>query len=169
MASLARDLGVARATLYRWTGDREQLLGDVAWLEVKLIVDHLVTTTPGAGASYIEQAGGDLLTILADNPILRGFLDAEGDDGMRLLTAPRGRLRPRLVAAVTDAIDAQVESGAYDPPAETRLLADGIVALGERFLYHGGDPAMNPDPSTARLMIALLLREPCADSKGGAR
>ena len=36
------------------------------------------------------------------------------------------------------------------------VLADGIVALGERWLYHGGDPEMNPDPATARQVIKSL-------------
>src|ERR1700758_1065955 len=31
MQALAAELAISRATLYRWTGDREQLLGDVIW------------------------------------------------------------------------------------------------------------------------------------------
>src|SRR4029079_9873954 len=31
MAELATDLGIARATLYRWVGDREHLLGEILW------------------------------------------------------------------------------------------------------------------------------------------
>jgi len=164
MGALATDLGVARATLYRWTGDRDQLLSDVAWLQVKAIVDYLYARHRGHGAATVERAGGELLSILADNPSLRSFLEIEGDPGLQLLTAPRGGLRPRLVDAVAQVIDSEVEAGNYRPPAESRKLADGIVALGERFLYHGGDPALNPDPETARLVIGLLLREPCAET-----
>lgn len=161
MGSLAGDLGVARATLYRWTGDRSRLLGDVAWLEVKAVVDHVAATSPGTGTAYIERAAGALLSILADSAPLRSFLEREGDEGLQLLTAPNGALRPRLVAAVSEVIDGQVAAGAYRSPVDPQVLADAIVALGERFLYHGGDPALNPDPETARQAIALLLREPC--------
>ena len=31
MLALSAELVVSRATLYRWTGDREQLLSDVLW------------------------------------------------------------------------------------------------------------------------------------------
>ena len=161
MGALAADLGIARATLYRWTGDRDRLLGDVAWVELESVLGHIERTTPGTGARYLERMSDAFLGLISDNPILRGFLAAEGDFGLRVLTAPAGPLRPRLVARIRDTIAAQAEHGAYRPPADPAILADGIVALGERFLYHGGDPAMNPDPATARQTIALLLREPC--------
>src|SRR4029079_2650309 len=118
---------------------------------------------PGAGVAYLERAAGGFLRLLADNAPLRAFLAAQRDAGLRILTAPTGPLRPRLVALVRDVIAAQVTDGAYAPRAAPALLADGIVTLGERFLYHGGDPALNPDPATARRMIGLLLREPCSD------
>ena len=31
MSELATALGISRATLYRWVGDREQLLGEILW------------------------------------------------------------------------------------------------------------------------------------------
>jgi hypothetical protein len=120
-----------------------------------LLLDHR-----GTGAAYIERIAGELLGILADNAPLRAFLEHEGDHGLRLITAPKGALRPRLVEAVATLIQAQVAAGSYVPPGDPQLLAAGIVALGERFLYHGGDPALNPDPETAKRVIALLVREP---------
>jgi hypothetical protein len=43
-------------------------------------------------------------------------------------------VRPHLVAALTERIEREAQRG-YRPPADPRVLADGIVALGERFLY----------------------------------
>lgn len=83
----------------------------------------------------------------------------EGDSGLRLLTDPTGGVRPRLVATISNSIKREAANGHYVPPDEPRLLADGVVSLAERFLYHGGDPVMNPDPSTAQRVISLLLRE----------
>jgi AcrR family transcriptional regulator len=165
MGALAAELGIGRATLYRWTGDRERLLGDIAWAEVKSLIEYFERTTPGKGAKLLERAAGAFVQMLADNAPLQAFLAAEGDFGLRVLTAPDGPLRPRLVAALRDLIAAQESAGDYDPPVAPELLADGIVTLGERFLYHGGDPARNPDPATAREMISLLLREPCPGEK----
>jgi AcrR family transcriptional regulator len=160
MAGLAAHVGISRPTLYRWAGDRERLLGDVSWSEVELLLRYYDTQTKAKGAEHIERLAGNFLTGLANNKALQAFLTNEGDRGLRLMTAPNGGIRPRLVAAVRDIIERERTYG-YNPPADPQLLADGIVALGERWLYHRGDPAMNPDPATARQVIALLLREPC--------
>jgi hypothetical protein len=114
--------------------------------------------TPGRGLPHLERLARDFLDALAGNSALQALLANEGDNGMRLLTSPNGGVRPRLVAAVAAVIERAMEQG-YAPPDDPSVLADGIVALGERWLYHAGDPAMNPDPATARRMITLLLRE----------
>ena len=55
MVALAGELGVARATLYRWTGDRDRLLADLCMSELEAIIDHLDRTTRGAGADRVGQ------------------------------------------------------------------------------------------------------------------
>jgi hypothetical protein len=106
------------------------------------------------------------LETLAGNGALQRFLEQEGEHGMRIVTAADGRVRPRIVERLTELIEREAAEHNYRPPAEPRVLADGIVALGERFLYHNGSPALNPDPATARVVIRLLLRE---DRSGRAR
>jgi AcrR family transcriptional regulator len=160
MRTLARDLGVGRSTLYRWTGDRDKLLADVAWAELDGVLQHLRATTPGAGTDHLVQVASGFLGFLAGNPGLRAFLANEGENGLRLMTAASGPFRPRMVAATVDLITDQSERGLYEPPDDPRVLADGIVTLGERFLYHGGEPDLMPDAETASRVIALLLREP---------
>jgi hypothetical protein len=92
---------------------------------------------------------------------MRGFMANEGETGVRLLTAPNGPFRPRFVARVAAIIADEASAGRYNPPTEPAVLADGIVALGERYLHNGADPTLNPDPATAHTMVSLLLRERC--------
>jgi AcrR family transcriptional regulator len=164
MAALAAHVGISRPTLYRWTGDRERLLADASWAELEQVLRYFDQRTKEDGVEHIERLAGDFLGALANNQALHAFLANEGDNGLRLMTAPNGGIRPRLVAAVRDLIQREVTRG-YRPPADPQILADGIVALGERWLYHGGDPAMNPDPATARQVIGLLLREACTEPR----
>ncbi len=159
MAQLAAELGVARATLYRWTGDRNRLLGDVLWTDVAAVLEHVRATAPGRGVQRLEHGAGMFLDVIAGNPLLGSFLTLEGEAGLRLLTAPAGAVRPRIIATVAGLIEEESQAGRYRPPAPAALLADGIVSLGERFLYHAGDRALNPDPETAKRVIGLLLRE----------
>jgi AcrR family transcriptional regulator len=159
MGALAEELGIGRATLYRWTGDRQQLLGDIVWLELEAIIEHVRRTTPGGGFERIMAIASVTVDLLADNPRLDAFLAQEGDAGLRLVTAPNGPVRPRLVAASAAVAQEEIDAGRYRAPADPLTLADGVVALAERFLHHGADPALRPDPATARQLIALLLRE----------
>ena len=159
MVSLASDLGVARATLYRWTGDRDQLLADVITAELLEIMAHVERTAPGCGRERIEHAIAHYLDVIAGAPALRTLLANEGDSVLRMLTSPAGPIRPRLVGALADAIVQESGRSGYRPPAPPAILADGIVALGERYLHSGGDRRLHPDPETARVIVSLLLRE----------
>jgi AcrR family transcriptional regulator len=159
MGALASDVGVARATLYRWTGDRDRLLADVCMADLDAVMTYLDGAVGGEGAARLEQLVAQFLETLAGNGALHRFLEQEGEHGMRIVTAADGRVRPRIVERLAEVIEREAAEHNYHPPAEPRVLADGIVALGERFLYHNGSPSLNPDPATARVVIRLLLRE----------
>ena len=160
MAGLAAELGIARNTLYRWTGDRDRLLADVVWADLDVLIDHSLAATGGrAGEARLREASGRFLDLIVEQTALRALLANEGPAGLRMLTAPRGPIRPRLLARLTATIQAEVDAGAYRAPAPPDILADGVLSLGERFLHHGGDPDLNPDPASAKTILALLLRE----------
>jgi AcrR family transcriptional regulator len=159
MGALAAEVGVARATLYRWTGDRDRLLADVCMADLNDAMTYLEHRVEGKGAARLEKLVAQFLELLAGNGSLRRFLEQEGEHGMRLVTAADGRVRPGIVDRLTALIEHEATENGYRPPADPRVLADGVVALGERFLYHNGSPTLNPDPSTARVVIRLLLRE----------
>ncbi|MBB5913009.1 AcrR family transcriptional regulator [Nocardia transvalensis] len=159
MGELATELRVSRTTLYRWTGDRDRLLADVVWFELHRLVENAIAAAPGSGLPRLRQGIEWFLDATAQAAPLRALLATEGERAVRMLTAPNGPIRPRLVGLLTDAIEQEVTEGNYRPPAPPATLADGIVALGERYLHNGGDPTLNPDPATAHTVIALLLRE----------
>ena len=159
LVALSTELGVARMTLYRWTGSREQLLVDVITAELQQLFDMCVADARGKGAARLERIVGSFIESVATASSTRGFLANEGAAGVQLLTAPNGPLRPRIVANVYRLIREQVDAGTYRPPADPRILADGIVSLGERYLHNGGDPTLNPDPTSARVIVRLMLRE----------
>jgi AcrR family transcriptional regulator len=161
MAALAAEVGVSRNTLYRWTGDRDRLLADVVWADLSAMVARAVAaTTAPPGLARLQDVANRLLDLIVEESAVRTLLANEGATGLRMLTAPGGPIRPRLVALVAGYIEAQVRDGAYRAPAAPEVLADGVLSLGERFLHHGGDPALNPDPASAKAIISLVLREP---------
>ena len=160
MVALAADLGVARATLYRWTGDREHLLADATWAEAQLVAEHMLARARRkTGVARIQAVCTDFIAAFADDEGVARFLEHERDGGLELLTRVNGGFRPRLVAWIAALITAEIDAGRYRAPASAELLADGVVTIGERFLHHGGDPDVTPDPASAARMIAVLVRE----------
>lgn len=162
MVQLAAELGIARATLYRWTGDRERLLADAVWAEALAIAEHILhANRRKSGVSRIRSVCVDYLDYFGRNEGVNAFLQHERDSGLQLLTRVNGSFRPRVVSWTRDMIQSEIDAGNYRAPADPELLADGIVTIGERFVHHGGDPDVTPDAASAGRMIAVLLREPC--------
>jgi AcrR family transcriptional regulator len=166
MVSLASELGISRGTLYRWTEDRDQLLAEVVWADLDQIIDQSWAAAAGRGVERLEAAVGRFLDFVVDQTAVRTLLANEGESGLRMLIAPRGPIRPRLLARVSSIIADEAEAGHYRPPASPEIIADGVVSLGERFLHNGGDPDLNPDLATAKTIVGLLLREAPPSGKG---
>jgi AcrR family transcriptional regulator len=163
MVALAADLGIGRATLYRWTGDRERLMADAVWAEAEMIAEHIAAKSRRkTGGARIRSVAVDILDAFAASPGVNAFLQQEGASGLALFTHVNGRFRPRAVAWFAAVIQGEVDAGRYRAPADPALLADGIVTIGERFLHNGGDPDVTPDPVSAGRMFDVLLREASA-------
>ena len=159
MVGLAAELGIARGTLYRWTGDRERLLSDILWADLDGLLTTLLRRPPERGRAGIQAIAMRFLELLTTGDLLVTILRTEGDTAFRLITDPKGRVRPGLVERLAAHIQQEVDEGFYRPPEEPHLLAEGMITIGERFLYNGGNVSANPDPATAYRIMSLLIRE----------
>jgi AcrR family transcriptional regulator len=53
MNELALELGVGRATLYRWAGDRDRLLGEVMWSLAEPGLERAKAEAKGKGVNWV--------------------------------------------------------------------------------------------------------------------
>ena len=157
--ALAVELGVPRATLYRWIGDRERLLADVMWAQLEAVIDASLHRSRTRGARHILAGISALLETIAAAEPLRAFLDHEGARGLALITSPDGGVHPRLVARLVAVIEQEAAAGHYAPPATPSELAEGILSVGEHFLYAGLINGFRPDAAAATRLARLMLRE----------
>ncbi len=136
MQSLARQLGVGRATLYRRAGNREQILDAVIWWRARrLLAWQLDRTWQLAGAARISAVvGGVLRSIERDRP-LRAFLDGDPDTALRILTGGRSQAADGVTRALERLIDRERSQGAFEPDLDTAALAYAIMRISEAFLY----------------------------------
>jgi AcrR family transcriptional regulator len=158
MRSLARRLGVARATLYRRVGNREQLLDELLWWRARrLLVDQLRASEEMAGTErLVTVIGGVLRAITTDRP-LRTFLASDPETALRLLTGPRSTVHRGMASALEKLIDLERDRGCFDASLDTPTLAYAIVRISEGFLY--ADPIADraPDTDRATTVIEALL------------
>jgi AcrR family transcriptional regulator len=162
MMSLARRLGVARATLYRRAGNREQLLDEMLWWRARRLLDDQVRVTAGlSGAKrLIAVIGGVLHGIGRDRP-LRAFLESDPETALRILTGPRSTVHKGTAAVLENLIDLERGRGSFDASLDTPTLAYAIVRISEGFLYADviadRGPDIAPDVERAITVIEALL------------
>jgi AcrR family transcriptional regulator len=158
MQSLARCLGVGRATLYRRAGNREDLLDEVIWWRARRVVAlQLVMAGNLSGASRIAAVvGGVLRGIEADRP-LRAFIESDPDTAMRILTGRRSVTAAGVTATLERLIDLERSRGCFDAELDTSALAYAIMRISEGFLYADVLASRAPDSARAVMVIRALL------------
>jgi AcrR family transcriptional regulator len=158
MQALAAELGVSRATLYRWTGPREQLLADVLWslsdeIFEQAKADHPEHTGPGRLLAIFRQHVGALVQARP----LHVFLQQETHAALRVLTSPHGGVQPRTVWRLAELYREEHEAGSFQPKADIGTLAYAVVRVTEGFIYNDAIATVQPEVDRAASVVALLL------------
>lgn len=154
---VARDLGLGRATIYRWFGSRERLISEAIAEEFELLIDRVRRAVPGSGGPWLLEVFDRVNRSLVRSVPLRRLLEQERDAALRILTSSGGVSQPRAVAAIQALIEDQVDRGAYRPTASPAALAYATVRLAEAFLYNDAAIGIRGDHVMLREVEAALL------------
>ena len=158
MQSLARHLGVGRATLYRRAGNREELLDEVIWWRSRrLLTGQLLAARDLSGAARIAAVIGGVLRAIERDRALRFLIEADPDVALRILTGGRSVTATGMTAALERLIDLERARGCFDPELDTATLAYAIIRIGEGFLYADVLADRPPDSGRAITVIQALL------------
>ena len=158
MQSLARRVGVGRATLYRRAGNREQLLDAVIWWRARrLLVWQLDRSRELAGAARISAVISAVLRSIERDRPLRAFLDGDPDTALRILVGGRSRAARGMTCALERLIDRERSLGAFEPDLDTAALAYAIMCICEAFLYADVLACPTPDVGRAITVVDALL------------
>ena len=99
MDRLAAEMSVSRATMYRVTGGRDRLLGEVLWrLAEHMLTDARRRRTRSGVDGTIEVTRRFTAALLSAEPFRR-FLTGEPEAAARILLTSAGGLTERVVAA----------------------------------------------------------------------
>jgi AcrR family transcriptional regulator len=163
---IARRLGLGRATIYRWFGSRELLLGEVIADELERLIAAQRRAVRARGAEGLLEVFDRINRALADSAALHRFLEQDRAAAMRLLTCSSGVVQPRAVRCVTALIVAEVAAGRYEAPADPVTLAYASVRLAEAFLYNDAAFGIRGDHARLAEVQAALFRVPPGARRG---
>lgn len=161
---VARDLGLGRATIYRWFGSRERLVSEVIAEESEVLIVGHRRAVRRRGVQGLLEVFDRINRSLARSMPLRRFVEQEGASALRLLTSSTGAVQCRGVALISQMIEAEVAAGRYEAPADPETLAYAIVRLCEAFLYNDAAFGIRGDHERLHEVEAALLGVPHAAS-----
>jgi AcrR family transcriptional regulator len=158
MSALADELGVNRATLYRWVGSRDQLLVEIIWSLGERTLENIDDGVGTKGAERIVQVIRRFLEAVISNAGMQRWLAEEGEYAMRLLTRHDTDFQPRLIAAVQELLGQETDAGRLDLPVDLHEVAYVIVRLIESYTYLDLITGERPEARRAEPILRMLLR-----------
>src|SRR5262249_48681044 len=98
--ALAAETGVSRATIYRWVGSRDGLVGAAMVKAFVPVLAEARASTDRRGAAALAETFATVADLLAAASGLRWFLESEREGALRIVTASAGPVQPEVVAMV---------------------------------------------------------------------
>lgn len=158
--AIAGQLGVSRASIYRWFGSRDGVLGTVLAGEFEALLTRADARRRSTGARRILDVLYRVNRWMTDNEPFRRYFENEPLSGLRILTASDGPVQPLVVTTVQALITRAEREDGYLPPIEPALLAYALVRLGEAFLYNDNVAGIRGDTDRLHEVQAALLGIP---------
>jgi AcrR family transcriptional regulator len=159
MQALAAQLGVNRATLYRWVGSKELLLGEIISSLAETTMVNARRDVAGTGAGHVAGVVQRGLEQMHTFPPMRAFIERDPEYALRVLTSRESVVQLGSVARMRDLLADEVAAGNLHTKADLEDLAYVIIRIGESFLYSDLIIGREPEVAKAGLMVRLLLGE----------
>ena len=127
MQTLAASLGVGRTTLYRWVGDREQLVTEIFAELTDELWAAILAEQPKKGLDAAFESIRRFMTITSSFEPLREFAQREPTLALRVLVSPHGRVQDRIRAGVIASLEKVLPPSKLPIPGE---VIDVLVQVG---------------------------------------
>jgi AcrR family transcriptional regulator len=159
MRAMAAELGISRATVYRWAGNHDQLLGEV--------LSDLAHKTFAQAEIGIRQRGRarvlavyrNVLTVLVESKPLQTALRRDPHQFLRVATRTGPVSRANTVLC-EELLRREVERSALTLSTDVGALASAMVRIGEATIYADLLAGVEPDVDRSVDILGLLLGPP---------
>jgi AcrR family transcriptional regulator len=170
MSALADELGVGRSTLYRWVGNREDLLGTVLGEATVRTFRKAAAGAGGKGGVHhvLDVLERFMRAIVAAAP-LQALSKREPLLFVRVAMMP-GPVEAAASRVIAEMLETEAAAGRLEIPLSPAVLGDAIVRLCDAHLYAHLLGRDEPEIDTALDLVAALLgagKRPNRTSPGG--
>jgi AcrR family transcriptional regulator len=155
---LAAELGVSRATAYRWAGNADELAGRVIASLAEATFRRAVREARGRGAARVVDVMARGMRYIATSRAYRAFLDRDPQKVLRIVASKDGPVQQRTIALHQELLEEEVRSGALRLPVDAHSMAYALVRIVESFLYADAIAGERPDLEKAVEILKLMLR-----------
>jgi AcrR family transcriptional regulator len=160
LEELAAELGISRATAYRWAGNAEQLAGQVIADIADQTFQRTVREGRGRGVARIVDITRRGLRYVAGSEPYRAFLARDPQKALRIVASKEGPVQARTIANHERMLREAVENGELSLPVDPHTMAYALVRVAESFLYADIIAGETPDLDKAVQIIELMLGRP---------
>jgi AcrR family transcriptional regulator len=157
VAGLAAELGVSRATAYRWAGNAEQLTGQV----VKTLVEDTFELTrreaEGEGAERVVDMLMRGMRYISSGPYREWIRREDPQRALRLVASQFGPVQRTTIRLWEEFLIEEVANGNVRLHTDPHTTAYAIVRISESFLYSDLIVGEEPDIEKAIDILKLLV------------
>ncbi|MCX6395461.1 MAG: QsdR family transcriptional regulator [Propionibacteriales bacterium] len=154
---LAAEVGVGRATVYRWFGDRERLVGQVLWGVSRQALEWFAAQGRDDDVEHVLGTIEAFMRVTSEFGPLRQFLGAEPALALRALLEPDAHVVVSLNGWVADGLAAAGFGLDQDGPS-ARELAEVLVSVTSTYCWARIIAGGEADVESAMRAVRVLLR-----------
>jgi AcrR family transcriptional regulator len=157
IAGLAEELGISRATAYRWAGNADELIGNVVAVLAEETFRRAVSRAHGTGAERIIDAMARGMRTIVGSAPYRHFLESDPQRALRIVASKEGASQGRMIELHQQLLEEEIAAGNLRLPIDAHSMAYALVRTAETFMYADLIAGEKPDISKAAEIMKLLI------------
>lgn len=159
LQGIADRLQVGRSTLYRWVGDREQLLDAVMAAKARDIWTASVGASRGRGIDRVLDSARRFMANTAADPGLVALVEKEPAMALRVLMNPEGQVPTQMARSLEIGVRTALPEAAELDPAVFTTLARAATALVWANVAAGHEPQVETAVTVMRAVLTTALAD----------
>jgi hypothetical protein len=158
LEDLSAELGISRATAYRWAGNADLLSGLVIASIAEDTFRRAASEVRGRGAARVVDVIARGMRYVATSAAYRAFLERDPQRALRIVASKDGPVQQRTIAMHEELLAEEVRRGALKLPVDTHTMAYALVRVVESFLYADAIAGETLELEKAVAILKLMLR-----------